>query len=326
MHTALSVLLLTTLIGAGQGLFLALFTGQLYALPAWVEVQDPDFYALGSLVAVALLVAGLAASLFHLGRPERAWRSATRWMTSWLSREVIVLPVLVALVAGYGVAHYTGYTEPFFMIGETLPVDATLLLGTAGTLASFALFLCTGMIYASVKFLEEWRSPLTVMNFTLLGIASGFMLAAAYSALWGKPDLLVFFGVWAIITTAAGFLTRIAALVRNKRLKHQSNLQTAIGIRHNAIVQTAQGASAGSFNTREFFHHQGTGTLAIVRWGFIMLAFPIPILIIGLAHLLHSTTLPMVAFAVQLLGLLAERWYFFAELKHPQNLYYQGVS
>ena len=26
------------------------------------------------------------------------------------------------------------------------------------------------------------------------------------------------------------------------------------------------------------------------------------------------------------IGLLAERWYFFADAKHPQNLYYQAIS
>ena len=30
--------------------------------------------------------------------------------------------------------------------------------------------------------------------------------------------------------------------------------------------------------------------------------------------------------ARQQAGLLAERWYFFAEAKHPQNLYYQTVG
>jgi len=29
---------------------------------------------------------------------------------------------------------------------------------------------------------------------------------------------------------------------------------------------------------------------------------------------------------VQFAGLLAERWYFFAEARHPQNLYYQAIS
>jgi DMSO reductase anchor subunit len=78
MHPAFSVILLTTLIGAGQGLFLALFTGQLYASIKLIEPQGADFYALGSAVALALLLAGLGASFFHLGRPERAWRHGPR--------------------------------------------------------------------------------------------------------------------------------------------------------------------------------------------------------------------------------------------------------
>ena len=32
------------------------------------------------------------------------------------------------------------------------------------------------------------------------------------------------------------------------------------------------------------------------------------------------------AFALQFAGLLAERWYFFAEANHPQNLYYQAIA
>jgi DMSO reductase anchor subunit len=32
------------------------------------------------------------------------------------------------------------------------------------------------------------------------------------------------------------------------------------------------------------------------------------------------------AFLLQYLGLLAERWFFFAQANHPQNLYYQTIS
>ena len=93
MKPAFSVIFLTTLIGAGQGLFLALFTHQSYALFGLLPTQSDPFYGYGSALALSLLVGGLIASFFHLGRPERAWRSATQWRTSWLSREVIVLPL-----------------------------------------------------------------------------------------------------------------------------------------------------------------------------------------------------------------------------------------
>ena len=325
MHPAFSVIFLTTLIGAGQGLFLALYTGQLYALANLLPAQGDAFYAFGSLVALTLLVGGLVASFFHLGRPERAWRSAAMWRTSWLSREVIVLPLVMALVFAYGLAHWLGWTAPHFTLGNWLAVDTSLLIGLVGTLATFALFVCTAMIYASVRFLEEWSSPLTVANFTFFGLASGFMLAAAYSAYLGN-QLVAFFGTWSVIFTVLALMTRGASLARNARLKHKSTVQSAIGVRHKAVLQKAQGATAGSFNTREFFHGRSRGTLDAVRLSFLVLVFPMPILLIGAAYLTESTTLPIVAFVVQYLGLLAERWYFFAEARHPQNLYYQSVA
>ena len=32
------------------------------------------------------------------------------------------------------------------------------------------------------------------------------------------------------------------------------------------------------------------------------------------------------AFVVQYAGLLAERWFFFAQANHPQNLYYRAIA
>jgi len=325
MHPAFSVIFLTTLIGAGQGLFLALFTGQLYALAKLLPAQEDNFYVGGSLIALALLVLGLVASFFHLGRPERAWRSASQWRTSWLSREVMILPLVMALVTAYGLAHWLGWTRPLLTLGDALPVDPTLLIGLLGTLATFALFVCTAMIYASVKFLEEWHSPLTVANFTLFGIASGFLLGAAYSA-WLGNELVTFFGTWAVVATLLALITRAASLSRNARLKHKSTVQTAIGVRHKVVSQKGQGATGGSFNTREFFHGRSPATLRRVRWFFLTLVFPLPILLVAAAYGIQSPTLPMAAFAVQFLGLLAERWSFFAEARHPQNLYYQSVA
>ena len=89
MRPDASALLLTTLIGAGQGLFLALFTVQAYALFGLLPVQHGHtFYAHGSLVALVLLASGLAASFFHLGRPERAWRSAAPTSTHGSARRL----------------------------------------------------------------------------------------------------------------------------------------------------------------------------------------------------------------------------------------------
>jgi len=44
---------------------------------------------------------------------------------------------------------------------------------------------------------------------------------------------------------------------------------------------------------------------------------------LGMQQLSNSYLLA--AFAVQYLGLILERWFFFAQANHPQNLYYQTV-
>ena len=326
MHPAFSVIFLTTLIGAGQGLFLALVTGQVYSLANLLEVQDSvGFYATGSLLSLLLLIGGLVASFFHLGHPERAWRSFTRWRTSWLAREVIVLPAFMLLVLLYGLVHFFGWTQPLFVVRGVMKVDFSLLLGVVGAVMAFALFLSTSMIYASLKFIQEWHHPLTVTNFFLMGFASGFTLAAAFSA-WTGVDLVLFYGTWAVIFTIMAAVSRGWSLYRNSRIIPKTTLQAAIGVRHPVIRQKSQGFMGGSFNTREFFHGKSESTLVMVRWFFLLALFVAPIVFLAASHFMESPYLPVLAIISQYLGLVAERWYFFAEAKHPQNLYYQSMA
>jgi DMSO reductase anchor subunit len=120
--------------------------------------------------------------------------------------------------------------------------------------------------------------------------------------------------------------TRVSSLVRNARLKHKSSAQSAIGIRHPRIAQKAQGFMGGSFNTREFFHGRSFAWLRGVKWAFIVLAFVLPVLLLLWGYWSGSRAAVWLAFPIQYVGLLAERWFFFAQANHPQNLYYQAVS
>ncbi|MDH5369036.1 MAG: dimethyl sulfoxide reductase anchor subunit [Gammaproteobacteria bacterium] len=323
MHPAFSVIFLTTLIGVGQGLFLALFTGQSYAAVELVPSQDSTtFYGLGGLIALMFLVGGLIASFFHLGRPERAWRSAAMWRTSWLSREVIVLPVLMGLIFVYTVMHYFGLDTVLYTSKTGTTLQLSLIVGALGVLATFLLFICTGMIYAAIKFLQEWACALTPINYLLLGTASGFTLAAVFASS-NAPELLGLYGNWAIIITAVAFVTRGGSLIRNSRIKAKSTLQTAIGIRHTKIQQKAMGMQGGSMNTRDFFHHKTAAFIKIIKWSFMILVFPIPIILLWAGMNAESTSVLLGAFIIQYVGLIAERWFFFAQANHPQNLYYQ---
>ena len=82
----------------------------------------------------------------------------------------------------------------------------------------------------------------------------------------------------------------------------------------------------GSFNTREFFHGAPQGIFNLVKWLFLILVFPVPIALLSLGLAAQAATVFAIAFAVQYLGLMAERWFFFAQANHPQNLYYQTVG
>ena len=266
MHPAFSVIFLTTLIGVGQGLILAMVTGQSYSAVKLLPAQDSaSFYGLGGYIALLFLIGGLIASFFHLGHPERAWRAASMWRTSWLSREVIALPIVMFLGFVYATMHYFGLDAVIFTSATGAVLSASLIVGIVLTVATFALFVCTGMIYACLKFLQEWHSPLTVINYTLLGAASGFVLATAFSSV-NAPELMRFFGIWAIIITLSAFIFRAASLVRNRRLKAKSTIQTAIGVRHSVIKQKAMGMMGGAVNTRDFNHHAAVWFFKSIKW------------------------------------------------------------
>ena len=117
-----------------------------------------------------------------------------------------------------------------------------------------------------------------MVNYTLLGAASGFTLATVFAASHGSP-LTDFYAGWAILLTATALVTRISSLIRNKRIKYKSSLATAIGIRHAKIEQKAQGAMAGSFNTREYFHGATRRKYKNIKWLFLLLVFPLPLIL-----------------------------------------------
>ncbi|OIR14520.1 DMSO reductase anchor subunit (DmsC) [mine drainage metagenome] len=323
MKPAFSVIFLTTLLGAGQGLFLALFTHQSYALFGLLPMQSDAFYGYGSVIALLLLGGGLIASFFHLGRPERAWRAASQWRTSWLSREVIALPVFMGMIFVYGVSHLSGFRPEVVTLPSGMLIDLSVVIGYIGTFLAFVLFICTGMVYACLRFLREWYSPLTVINYILMGGSSGFILAAFYAAL-AAPSQTYFFVGWALIITLLAFVGRIASLIRNARLKPKSTMQTAIGVKHPHIVQRSMGSMGGSFNTREFFHGKSPAFLRTIKPAFLLLAFVVPLLMLAMGT--FSPSLLGLVFVLQYIGLLAERWFFFAQANHPQNLYYQTIG
>jgi DMSO reductase anchor subunit len=323
MKPAFSVIFLTTLIGAGQGLFLAYYSAEWLVTLNMLQPPTSDHSAEAALLAFALMAAGLVASFFHLGHPERAWRAAAMWRTSWLSREVIALPLAMGTVLVFALLRLLEIDFEVAMLGR-VSLSLSTLVGFAAVLAVVALFACTAMIYASLKFLRQWHSPLTVLNFFLMGTASGFTLATLLAVVH-QAGFFGYFSGMAIFLTLAALISRFSSLARNRRLRSPSTLQSAIGVHHPNIRQIAQGAMGGSFNTRAFMHSYGPSVLLLARRFFLVGGFVLPLLLLFVSDA-DSLLLCALALSLQFLGLLTERWYFFIEAEHPQNVYYQMIS
>jgi sulfite dehydrogenase (quinone) subunit SoeC len=307
MNPAFSVVVFTTSAGAAQGLVVVLALARLAGMAI-----APSFMSTALIVAEAMLLIGLGASFGHLGRPERAWRAVMMWRTSWLSREVIVLPMFIAIVALWWLALRNGIDNA--------------LLPVAAIVVALLLWYCTAMIYACLRFIQEWAQPLTLVNFVLIGLSSGLVLASAMAVLWNEPQMLQVTGPAALVVTVIAWIGRVLALRRNAALQHTSTLQTATGIRAPNLVQKSMGMSAGSFNTREFFHRASLLAMKNVKRALIVLGFALPTALLLWGVTAGSGVAFVLALVVQVPGLVADRWFFFAQAKHPQNLYYQVVS
>ena len=141
-------------------------------------------------VGFALFVAGLAASIFHLGQPLKAWRVWLGWRTRWLSREAVVLNAfggIATLVLGVwwarsaanGLSQPNAWTSLIWKAGELSPwLCSTPLLFTGVT-----------ALWAQTKVYGEtgrqfWRVATTGPRFmgTALVVGSAATLAVQPSA------------------------------------------------------------------------------------------------------------------------------------------------
>lgn len=311
MRPQFSIIFFTTLVGMAQGLLFFVALSNLYSQ------ATPNAFLTNLVLPVAfiLLCLSLLASFFHLGHPERAWRAAMMWRTSWLSREVIALPALMAVTVA---------TYSYARIGEV-----PQWLWVALLFAILALWICTAKIYQCIRFIQEWSHPSTLTNFILLGLGSGLVLLELLIILWGDSSAPIIDAPLSIVAFLLLFLAfnlKLWIWRRNRSLKPKSNLATATGIKGNNIRQTSMGLMGGSFNTREFFHHQTDRMIANMRKIILLCAYVLPMILMAYAITSPSAIVIALALLINYLGLLAERWMFFAEANHPQNLYYQRVS
>jgi DMSO reductase anchor subunit len=304
MHPAFSIIVFTTLSGLGYGLAAALGIGVLD--PAAMPTK------LAHVLALALIGGGLLSSTLHLGNPQRAWRAFSQWRSSWLSREGVMavltfLPLTVSAAASLFADRYL-----------VLPG----LLGTAG--AAVTVY-CTAMIYASLRSIEAWHTPLTPACYLLFALAGGLMLATlARLAAGGSPTGLA---LTALVALAAAWGAKTLWWQRLRALVSTSTAETATGLGFIGKVRLLERPHSNeNYLTREMGyriarkHAVKLSRLAVIIGGVV------PACLLLLTAVLGSG---LATFNLQLAGVLmfgagmaVERWLFFAEARHAVMNYY----
>ncbi len=313
MKPAFSLVFFTVSSGAGLGLL---------ALVALVDLFAPGSlpaHALwrGALLGLVLVAAGLTSSLLHLANPRNAWRSFARLRTSWLSREATAACALFAVGAAYVLR----------VVGDgTGPVR--VLLGLATCMLAWSVLACTAMIYASLKPIRQWHTRWTPTNFLLLGHWSGAMLLVALACAYA-PRAGAFFALATVSGVAAlagklgywhaiGDATLAPTLERAIGVREGVHGPAPISVAHARLLDV--GHSHGTFLTREFGfvlarRHGGALRVAVLALGF---GLPLVWLVAGVARWQAA----IAAAACCIIGLLVERWLFFAEARHTVRLYH----
>lgn len=310
MHPAYSVILFTTASGAGYGLLalLAVF-GAAGVLPAntWL-----GFVGIG--LGIALVAAGLLASTFHLGRPERALRAFTQWRSSWLAREGVAAVAAFVPIAIFGIG--------WVFLNDTS--GAFAWAGAATAAMAFVTVSCTAMIYASLKTIRQWNNALTLPAYLVLGLATGAILLVLVAALFGayRPT----FAALALALLTIGFAIKIAYWRQIDSEGPRSTLGTATGLaRFGEVRLLEMPHTEENFIMREMGYVVARKHARRLRVVAALALFVLPLVLLALALWSGPSSAVLLSALATLsagLGVAVERWLFFAEATHASMIYY----
>ena len=305
MHPAISVILFTVTSGAGFGAMALIGAG--YPLS-----DNPVVFFITAFVAGALAVAGLMASTFHLGHPERAWRALSQWRSSWLSREGVLSIAALVLFGIYVLARL--FTD--------LPVAR---LGWIITVLSLVTVYATSMIYAQLKTVPHWHSALTPVVYLVFSATTGFLLISAAGTATVLADLPV--ALIAMVAVLAAWAIKVAWWQRAAGASLAARgmtAESATGLGHIGKVRLLERPhTGGNYLTREMVHRIGRKHAAKLRLIALVIGAALPILITAaIAYWSLANILLLAAFVAMMAGLVVERWLFFAEARHSVSLYY----
>ena len=311
MHPAFSVILFTVASGIGYGMLmlLALF------LPAGLVPTDRLFGAVALGLALAFIGGGLMSSTAHLGRPERAWRAFSQWRSSWLSREGVLAMLSLLAVALLALV--------WPILAAPVPcIDATVAI--AGLLSA-ATVAATAMIYRSLKPIARWHNGWTVPCYLAISLASGGLWLGFVGAAIGDTDPLPHPVVPVLILVAA--IVKALYWRHTDGHKPTTTIGTATGLGALGQVRPLDPPhTAVNYIMKEMgfrIARKHAAKLRRIAGGLGVLA-PLLLTLAGWVVPPLGPPAALLAAPVATLGVLVERWLFFAEAKHVAMLYYKA--
>jgi sulfite dehydrogenase (quinone) subunit SoeC len=313
LHPALSIIAFTTVSGAGYGLLFWL--GILNAAGALPQGRGFGFAAIA--LALGAVSAGLVASTWHLGHPERAWRALSQWRSSWLSRE--------------GVAALATYPPAvLFAVGWAWLGTARGAWAAAGLLAALgavATVACTAQIYRSLKAIQRWHNGWVLPNYLALAAMTGALWLAAAAATFGPEDPLLALLALTAIAVAAALKLEYWRFIDSSAGDATAGSATGLG-RFGEVRLFEAPHSSDNYLLKEMGFRIARRHAARLRRLAVAAGFAAPFGLTLLALALSgwgSAAASLLAAALAQLGVFVERWLFFAEAKHTVTLYY-GAS
>ncbi len=310
MHPSKSVIFLTTTTGAGYGLlFLTIVLEMTGQSPG---DRAPLLVSYGA--AYLLVTAGLLASTFHLGHPERAWRALSQWRSSWLSREGVAavftyLPTMLFVA----ISSFVSPTNP-----------AALAVGVVGLVGCAATVWCTAMIYASLKPVHAWHNGYVLAAYLWLALMTGGLILEFVLLCFSVrvPVLEIALPV----TLLVGVALKWAYWRRIDAQPSASTPETATGLGRFGKVHLLEAPhSQANYLMQEMVFQIARSHATALRRAVYALLFAVPAAL-GIAVGLLPASAAAVASGLAVLsaaiGVAVERWLFFAEARHTVGLYY----
>lgn len=321
MHPAFSVLLFTTLSGAGYGLLAWTMLLLAFERPGALMGSTPLMF-LGLIGAATLLfTAGLLSSLGHLGQPQRAWRAFSQWRSSWLSREgvlAVAVYVPVVLLCWWLSAPLRGEAT-----GAGLPDEARWAIRAAALLALATVF-STAMIYASLKPVPAWRHGLVPPVYLGFALLCGLLLMLLGQRLAGGVAVSQLLAVASVLAVGLALL-KLGYWWSIDRRRSPVTRASALGLPagREASVFERPHTEANYLTTEMGFVLARKHSRKLRAISMLLFAL-VPVLCCWLAWRFEDFATPVLAVAVlaSLLGALVERWLFFAEARHLVMTYY----